>query len=357
MAVASSRLDRRTLVGGAAVGVAGSLLTSTASARPVTPTRRAPAQLRQGATVVRIAQYGSIEDGETTKALFDQFTATNPDITVEVIPIEAPDWDQFFTKVLALIASGDAPDVCFVATEGLQLFASRLAAPLDDYVQRDSATMQEYFSDVAPSLIEAMMYEGSLYSLPVDFNAANIFFSPQQFADVGAAIPSPTWTIDDFTNSMRAIAESGHYGFAWTNRHWGGAIPWIFINGGNILTEEKAPGGEWLWQSFYGSDPAAKGRGGGIRWANSQANAPANVEALQYLVDLTYELNAAPNPAQAEGDQTQVIALFSGGQLSSFPAGSYLVSSLAASGVKPENFDVTFMPKWKSQRHQFGTGG
>ncbi len=357
MAAAPLRLDRRTLLAGASAGVAGSLVATPASARAVLPERRAPAVLRQGATVVRIAQYGSIEDAKTTKTLFDQFTATHPDVQVEVIPIEAPDWDQYFTKVLALIASGDAPDVCFCATEGLQLFASRLAAPLDDYVTRDSAAMQEYFSDVAPSLVEAMMYEGSLYSLPVDFNAANIFFSPRQFAEAGAAMPSPTWTIDDFTTSMRAIAESGKYGFAWTNRHWGGAIPWIFINGGNILTEEKAPGGEWLWQSFYASDPAAQGRGGGIRWANSQANAAANVEALQYLVDLTYELNAAPNPAQAEGDQSQVIALFSGGQLSSFPAGSYLISSLASSGVTPENFDVTFMPKWKSQRHQFGTGG
>ncbi len=357
MAAAPLRLDRRTLLAGASAGVAGSLVATPASARAVLPERRAPDVLRQGATVVRIAQYGSIEDAKTTKTLFDQFTATHPDVQVEVIPIEAPDWDQYFTKVLALIASGDAPDVCFCATEGLQLFASRLAAPLDDYVKRDSASMQEYFSDVAPSLVEAMMYEGSLYSLPVDFNAANIFFSPRQFAEAGAAMPSPTWTIDDFTTSMRAIAESGKYGFAWTNRHWGGAIPWIFINGGNILTEEKAPGGEWLWQSFYASDLAAQGRGGGIRWANSQANAAANVEALQYLVDLTYELNAAPNPAQAEGDQSQVIALFSGGQLSSFPAGSYLISSLASSGVTPENFDVTFMPKWKSQRHQFGTGG
>ena len=357
MAAAPSRLDRRSLLAGASAGVAGSLIATTVAARPIVPERRAPALLRQGAQVVRIAQFGSIEDAETTKALFDQFTATNPDIQVEVIPIEAPDWDQYFTKVLALIASGDTLDICFVATEGLQLFASRLASPLDDYVQRDAAQMQEYFSDVAPSLIEAMMYEGSLYSLPVDFNAANIFYSPQQFSEVGAAMPSATWTIDDFTNAMRAIAESGRYGFAWTNRLWGGAIPWLFINGGNVLTEEKAPGGEWLWQSFYANDPAAQGRGGGIRWANSQANAAPNVEALQYLVDLTHELNAAPNPAQAEGDQSQVIALFSGGQLASFPAGSYLISSLAASGVTPENFDVTFMPRWKSQRHQFGTAG
>ena len=38
--------------------------------------------------------------------------------------------------------------------------------PIDDCVKRDAADMKEYFADVHPSLIEAMMWEGSLYQLP-----------------------------------------------------------------------------------------------------------------------------------------------------------------------------------------------
>ena len=41
----------------------------------------------------------------------------------------------------------------------------------------DKASLQQYFSDVHPVLIESMMYEGHLYELPIDFNAGNMFFT------------------------------------------------------------------------------------------------------------------------------------------------------------------------------------
>lgn len=355
MTPSTSRLNRRQLVtGAAAVGLALAVPAVT----PAAPHRvSAPAFIRRQKAKVRVAQFGTIEDARAVQGLLDTFMQEQPEIEVEVFPIEAPDWDGYFSKILTQIAAGQTPDICFVATEGTQLFAAKLAAPLDDFVKRDQEQLREYFADVAPSLIEAMMYEGSLYELPSDFNAANIFYNRQRFEEAGVALPTETWTKDEFAAAMPQLAGDGRFGFAWTNRHWGGAIPWIFTNNGNILTEEKAPGGEWLWQTFYADDPAAQGRGGGWRWPTSQANAAANVEALQFLVDLTYEMGAAPTPAEAEGMQSQVVALFGAGQLAAFPAGSYIVNGLASAGVTPDVYDVTYMPKWKSQRHQFGTGG
>ena len=39
------------------------------------------------------------------------------------------------------------------------------------------------------------------------------------------------------------------------------------------------------------------------------------------------------------------------------PAGGFWAGALAGQGMSPDDFDVCFFPKWKSQRHQFGAEG
>ena len=153
-------------------------------------------------------------------------------------------------------------------------------APIDEYVKRDAAELKEYFADVHPSLIQAMMFEGSLYQLPIDFNAANMYFNTQVLKDAGLETPKTDWTKDDFYNVAKATTKkdaSGKtevFGYAWTNRLWGSWMPWIFVNGSNLLEEAEAPGGEWMWTDFYAGDKAAEGRGGGYRWPAPKANDP-----------------------------------------------------------------------------------
>ena len=379
------RMTRRTVLAGA-VGTAGVALlaacsgggsatsTSSAGSAPAggstaaattgtSAGANAAAPVKLKAAKIVVAQFGTIENAQAVQKILDGFKKIQPDITVQVNAVSAPDWDGFAAKLLTQIAAGDAPDLMGVATEGLQLFAGKgLATPLDDFVKRDKAQLTDFFSDVHPSLIEAMMYNGSLYSLPDNFNAANLYYSKGAFQKHGVPEPSATWTKDDFATAMpKLITQSGgrttEYGYFWTNRMWGGALPWIFINGANILTEEKFPGGDWLWSTFYANDPAAKGRQGGIKWANAKANDPANVEAVQFLADLTQKVKAAPSPADADSSQTQLITTFANKQLATYAGSASTIRSLDQGGVKPEEYGVTFMPKWKSQRHQFGTAG
>src|SRR5690606_11248917 len=140
---------------------------------------------------------------------------------------------------------------------------------------------------------ETMMYEGDLYQLPRDFNAANMYFNTQLLEEAGLEMPGEDWTREDFLEYARAmtgIGEAGDsFGYGWTNRLWGSWTPWFFVNDTNLLVEERAPGGEWLWDTFYADDPLAEGRGGGWRWPAPQANNPAMVEALEFVVSLTQE--------------------------------------------------------------------
>jgi ABC-type glycerol-3-phosphate transport system substrate-binding protein len=382
-----SRISRRRLLAGA-LGTAGAAVLTAAcggapapaapktdakpaeaakpadAAKPAATTAAAaPAAGKpKGPVTMRAAINATQQRAQELTNIAKSFTDKNPGVTVEFTPIQAPDHDQFFVKLLTEMASGKPTDLVNVATEGTQLFAGKdLGVKLDDFIKADQSAMQEYFSDVSPALIEAMMYEGSLYELPANFNAANMFLNLDALSKAGIQPPSDDWTAQDFAEIARKLAakkdatgQPETFGYAWTNRHWGGYVPWIFVNDSNLLTEERAPGGDWLWNTFYANDPAAKGRGGGWRWNASKANDPKNVEALQFLVDLTKE-RAALDPAAGGGAAQQ--ANFVSGKVGMTPAGAFWASGLTNAGMKEGTFDVRLFPKWKNQRHQFGTGG
>ena len=302
-----------------------------------------------------IAILGTNQDAAARQSLVDAFTARHPDISVRLQAIQGTDWADFFAKILTMVAAGTPPDVCVVATEGAQLFAERLAEPLDEFIKRDAAQVQDYFDDVHPSLIEAFMYKGSFYQMPIDFNAANMYFNTGAMRRAGVPYPAADWTHQDFltmARQMRQAAGSGFVPFYWTNRLWGGIVPWLYINDTSFLTEKKSPGGEWLWDRFY---PDHKGAySGGFLWEGSNASDPKVAESFEFVRALVEE-GLGTSPAQGGGNE--LVGQFSGGSIGMTPAGGFWVQGLSEAGLTPQDYDVAYFPKWRTQRHQFGAAG
>ena len=302
-----------------------------------------------------IAILGTNQDAAARQSLVDAFTARHPDISVRLQAVQGTDWADFFAKILTMVAAGTPPDVCVVATEGAQLFAERLAEPLDEFIKRDAAQVQDYFDDVHPSLIEAFMYKGSFYQMPIDFNAANMYFNTGAMRRAGVPYPAADWTHQDFltmARQMRQAAGSGFVPFYWTNRLWGGIVPWLYINDTSFLTETKSPGGEWLWDRFY---PDHKGAySGGFLWEGSNASDPKVAESFEFVRALVEE-GLGTSPAQGGGNE--LVGQFSGGSIGMTPAGGFWVQGLSEAGLTPQDYDVAYFPKWRTQRHQFGAAG
>ena len=302
-----------------------------------------------------IAILGTNQDAAARQSLVDAFTARHPDISVRLQAVQGTDWADFFAKILTMVAAGTPPDVCVVATEGAQLFAERLAEPLDEFIKRDAAQVQDYFDDVHPSLIEAFMYKGSVYQMPIDFNAANMYFNTEAMRRAGVPYPAADWTHEDFltmARQMRQAAGSGFVPFYWTNRLWGGIVPWLYINDTSFLTEKKSPGGEWLWDRFY---PDHKGAySGGFLWEGSNASDPRVAESFEFVRALVEE-GLGTSPAQGGGNE--LVGQFSGGSIGMTPAGGFWVQGLSEAGLTPQDYDVAYFPKWRTQRHQFGAAG
>jgi ABC-type glycerol-3-phosphate transport system substrate-binding protein len=202
------------------------------------------------------------------------------------------------------------------------------------------------------------MYKGHLYELPTDYNAVDMYYNPTLLAQAGFSTPSPTWTKDDFYKIAKAITKkkgslTTTYGFGFVVRLWGSWDTWIHANGGDLLTFGRYPGGQWLWDTFYKNDPQAKGRSGGYQWGAPTANLPANVEALQFMLDLIND-GITPVPTVTGGGALQ--GFFSSKQLGMTPAGGFWAGGLHASKLTTKQFDVNFWPKWKTQRSHFGVG-
>jgi ABC-type glycerol-3-phosphate transport system substrate-binding protein len=90
--------------------------------------------------------------------------------------------------------------------------------------------MSDYFDDIHPSLLEAFMYQGSLYQLPLDWNAANMYLNTATFAQAGPDRPKNAWTKDNFSAALMALRKARPADFTlyyWTNRLFWRGVPWL----------------------------------------------------------------------------------------------------------------------------------
>lgn len=343
-------LTRRELLKFTAVGAAGLAVGLEAGSAFASP---------PGQDVVRIRVQANVIENE--EPIAELLQSNFPNVAVEFIALTGIDHEEVASKILSMIAAGEPLDVGYAATEATHLYAGQeLAAPLQERVLDDEAFCQDLFSDMAPSLVEAMMYEGDLYELPRDFNAANMYFNMDLLAENDIELPPAEWTKDDFyeiakaTTKKNDAGETEVFGYGWTNRLWGSWMPWIFVAGGNLFTEDRAPGGEWLWDKFYAGDPAAEGRGGGYRWITPVANSSEVLEALEFVVQLWQE---GITPAVEMGTGETLTGFYSTGKLAMTPAGGFWAGHLYNLGMEYGAFDVQLWPAWRNQKHQFGTGG
>lgn len=343
-------ISRRTALGALGAGIVG----ATVASWPRLTGMDIPGR---GDNSLSIAILGTAADAAARQRVIDAFAKVHPEIKVKVQAIQAADWKDFFTKILTMVAAGTPPDVVYVATEGAQLFAEKLAHPLDEYLRRDAADMKEYFADVHPSLVEAFMYKGSLFQLPIDWNAANMYYNTSALQQAGLERPADNWTQVDFRNTLAAMRKAKPQDFTpyyWTNRLFGGVVPWLYANDTSFLKESKSTGGEWLWDSFYAQDPSRALRSGGYQWLEPNADDPRVYESFDYLRGLVKDgLGVRPE----EGGGNSLVGLFASNRIGMTPAGGYWVEGLHEAGMKEDDFDVQFFPRWRTQRHQFGTAG
>jgi multiple sugar transport system substrate-binding protein len=218
---------------------------------------------------------------------------------------------------------------------GAGLAASTLLAACSAGAQ--TGTGAEYdLSDFRKDAVEIYRWKGSLYALPRAYGLQITFYNTDTFAREGiASLPTDwndkTWTFQKFQEVCLKVGRPSEGRYA------------LFV-----------PRASRLWQSFIYCNGGAVVKKNTDGLATEFAiNEPPAVEALQFMQDLIYKHQVAPEPSQEAGLGT-VGNLMQTGKLT-----LQLTNPGASQGFRNAKtpYDVAPFPLGKASRRGVGGGG
>lgn len=250
----------------------------------------------------------SPERTEVLQGLVDEFEASNPGVTVEIISLP---WGQAFEKLATMVAGGDIPDVVEMPDTWQALYAgSDQLVSLTDYVAdwENGATLTD-------KTVAMGSQAGDLYMIPYGFYLRAMFYNKRLLEEAGVEPPA---TMEEFMAASAAVSElEGKSGYCLRGGP-GGTNGWIMFAATMNGTNE-----------FFTED------------GQSRINEPGSVEGIQFMIDM-YQNGYAPRDSVSWGFNEIVAGFYSGtcAFLDQDPDALIAISERMA----PEDFAVIPMP-------------
>lgn len=258
------------------------------------------------------------------QTLAKEYSARTPgvQVTVEVTPFA-----DYGRKLAVQLASGDSPDVGWLAERDVPAFiASKALLDLSGPLGKDAGFN---LADFPPSALSLFKKGTALYGVPFSNSPVVLFYNKDLFAQAGVKTPlaqyaAGTWTYDAFRDAARTIkGKTGAFGGrvmrldpkAWS----GGLLAVLWSYGGGVFDKD-------------------------FRCA---MNTPGSVAGMNLVYDMMFKDASMPRP----GDQTA----FEGGRL-----GMYADNVSYSAQMKDAKFKwgIAPMPKGPAGRvTQLGQAG
>ncbi len=184
------------------------------------------------------AFWGSPEEAASHKIVADAFMAEHPEIKIE---LWNQPWEDYFTKIQALWASGDSktiPDVAFLWPTP-KYAAEGVLENLDSFIKDSGYNLDDYW----PGLLESAKYQGSVYGFPRDIEVNVLYYNKDLFDKAGVAYPDENWTWDDLKAAAEKLTvKDGDSVTQYALAMEGGKYSkWVNQNGGAILDDYANP--------------------------------------------------------------------------------------------------------------------
>ncbi|WP_276352237.1 ABC transporter substrate-binding protein [Cohnella caldifontis] len=278
---------------------------------------------------LRFTYWGSVEEKKAIESALARFSQEYPWITVD--PIQLPNSD-YNTKMLAMSASNEEPDIAYMTTELGEAFARQdKFLNFYDFLDRDPELRKEDFLDY-------LWYRSSpdyAWGISTAGECFGLFYRKDLLEEAGVQPPpaqaADAWTWDEFVSAAKKLTldrngrnaddpqfDKDHivrYGIMFET--WSDPLNnFIFGNGGDWVSPDRT---------------------------RFTLNSPEAAEAVQKLADLANVYHVAPSPFESKSLPAMNIAL-QAGLAAMIVDGQWTNLDLGKAKV---NYDIGVLPKLK----------
>ena len=286
--------------------------------------------VKEDVKTIKISFMGDGAGKDAMQKNFDLFNSKHKDIKAEVmyVPVNGGSgWNDYFTKIETMIAGGTAPDISFVAIEGIQSFDSKnLAMPINDYVAKFPELADGVDKDINPNLQKPFVINGKNYGYVTEWNNVVTHFNTTLLKEAGLELPKENWGKQDFLDYCSKLTKKVNgkqqYALAIPNYYFA-AEAWLYNNNASILSEDMK---------------------------KSALNEPNSVEIFQLWQDLIYKYKYAPAPEPNADSAQQLMS----GQVAMAFAGRWFTNNYVTNNFK--DVAVQYIPNFKTNKVNFGSG-
>lgn len=162
-------------------------------------------------------------------SLCEEYTAMNPDITVE--PIFAGDYVQTMQRTLTSSKAGNPPDLALLTSADVWTCVDEdIILPLDSFI---TAEGEGFLNRFFPGMLEDSKVAGEFYAIPFQKSTPIFYYNKDMFREAGLDPEKAPDTWAELEKYAAALTKDGCYGLEIPVDQWLMSI-FILQNGGKI---------------------------------------------------------------------------------------------------------------------------
>ena len=166
------------------------------------------------------------------------------------------------------------------------LVAARALLGLNRLIARDRYPLADYW----PAAVQALQWQGDHFGLQTAVVPTVLYYNPVLVTAAGVTVPTQPWTWTQFLAAAQQLTARPVFGFALSEHRAADILPWLWSYGGRMVNAD---------------------------FRASMIAQPEALDALQWLLDLTFVHRVSPQAAdlQRAGTQSSLALLMQRRQL------------------------------------------